>query len=71
MTLKNGLKSSTAKTYSEDGMIDKELCNRVLKNYGHKLQAKQRALKLIELREKYDEFNKSIMSTCTDVLSLV
>ena len=48
--------------FEEDGMIDKELANEVLKNYGHKLQgeAKETLEKLVELREKYDEFNKSI-----------
>lgn len=48
--------------FGEDGMIDKELANEVLKNYGHKLQgeAKDTLEKLVELREKYDEFNKSI-----------
>ena len=48
--------------FGEDGMIDKELANEVLKNYGHKLQgeAKETLDKLVELREKYDEFNKSI-----------
>ena len=48
--------------FGEDGMIDKELANEVLKNYGHKLQgeAKETLEKLVELREKYDEFNKSI-----------
>lgn len=48
--------------FAEDGMIDKELANEVLKNYGHKLQGetKETLEKLVELREKYDEFNKSI-----------
>nr|DAO54584.1 MAG TPA: tail tape measure protein [Caudoviricetes sp.] len=48
--------------FGEDSMIDKELANEVLKNYGHKLQgeAKETLEKLVELREKYDEFNKSI-----------
>lgn len=48
--------------FGGDGMIDKELANEVLKNYGHKLQgeAKETLEKLVELREKYDEFNKSI-----------
>ena len=48
--------------FGEDGMIDKELANEVLKTYGHKLQgeAKETLEKLVELREKYDEFNKSI-----------
>lgn len=48
--------------FGEDGMIDKELANEVLKNYGHKLQGetKETLEKLVELREKYDEFNKSI-----------
>ena len=48
--------------FGEDGMIDKELANEILKNYGHKLQgeAKETLEKLVELREKYDEFNKSI-----------
>lgn len=48
--------------FDKDGMIDKELANEVLKNYGHKLQgeAKETLEKLVELREKYDEFNKSI-----------
>jgi len=48
--------------FGEDGMVDKELANEVLKNYGHKLQgeAKETLEKLVELREKYDEFNKSI-----------
>ena len=48
--------------FGEDDMIDKELANEVLKNYGHKLQgeAKETLEKLVELREKYDEFNKSI-----------
>ena len=48
--------------FGEDGMIDKELANEILKNYGHKLQGetKETLEKLVELREKYDEFNKSI-----------
>ena len=48
--------------FGEDGMIDKELANEVLKKYGNKLQGetKETLEKLIELREKYDEFNKSI-----------
>lgn len=48
--------------FGEEGMIDKELANEVLKNYGHKLQGetKETLEKLVELREKYDEFNKSI-----------
>ena len=48
--------------FGEDGMIDKELANEVLKSYGGKLQgeAKETLEKLVELREKYDEFNKSI-----------
>ena len=48
--------------FGKDGMIDKELANEVLKNYGHKLQGetKETLEKLVELREKYDEFNKSI-----------
>ena len=48
--------------FGENGMLDKELANEVLKNYGHKLQgeAKETLEKLVELREKYDEFNKSI-----------
>lgn len=48
--------------FDKDDMIDKELANEVLKNYGHKLQgeAKETLEKLVELREKYDEFNKSI-----------
>lgn len=48
--------------FGEDSMIDKELANEVLKNYGHKLQGetKETLEKLVELREKYDEFNKSI-----------
>ncbi len=48
--------------FDKDGMIDKELANEVLKNYGGKLQGetKQTLEKLVELREKYDEFNKSI-----------
>lgn len=48
--------------FGEDGMIDKELANEVLKNYGNKLQGetKETLEKLVELREKYDEFNKSI-----------
>lgn len=48
--------------FGEDGMVDKELANEVLKNYGHKLQGetKETLEKLVELREKYDEFNKSI-----------
>ena len=48
--------------FGDDGMIDKELANEVLKNYGHKLQGetKETLEKLVELREKYDEFNKSI-----------
>ena len=48
--------------FGGDGMIDKELANEVLKNYGHKLQGetKETLEKLVELREKYDEFNKSI-----------
>jgi tape measure domain-containing protein len=48
--------------FGEDGMIDKELANEVLKNYGHKLQGetKETLEKLVDLREKYDEFNKSI-----------
>ncbi|QUB63723.1 tape measure protein [Prevotella melaninogenica] len=48
--------------FGEDGMIDKELANEVLKTYGHKLQGetKETLEKLVELREKYDEFNKSI-----------
>ena len=48
--------------FDKDGMIDKELANEVLKNYGHKLQGetKETLEKLVELREKYDEFNKSI-----------
>lgn len=48
--------------FGEDDMIDKELANEVLKNYGHKLQGetKETLEKLVELREKYDEFNKSI-----------
>ena len=43
-------------------MIDKELANEVLKKYGNKLQGetKETLEKLVELREKYDEFNKSI-----------
>lgn len=48
--------------FDKDGMIDKELANEVLKNYGGKLQGetKQTLEKLVELREKYEEFNKSI-----------
>lgn len=48
--------------FGEDGMVDKELANEVLKNYGHKLQGetKETLEKLVELRDKYDEFNKSI-----------
>ena len=48
--------------FGEDGMIDKELVNEVLKSYGNKLQGetKETLEKLVELREKYDEFNKSI-----------
>lgn len=48
--------------FGEDGMIDKELANEVLKTYGNKLQGetKETLEKLVELREKYDEFNKSI-----------
>ena len=48
--------------FGKDGMVDKELANEVLKNYGHKLQGetKETLEKLVELREKYDEFNKSI-----------
>lgn len=48
--------------FGENGMVDKELANEVLKNYGHKLQGetKETLEKLVELREKYDEFNKSI-----------
>ena len=48
--------------FGEDGMVDKELANEVLKNYGNKLQGetKETLEKLVELREKYDEFNKSI-----------
>ena len=48
--------------FGENGMIDKELANEVLKTYGHKLQGetKETLEKLVELREKYDEFNKSI-----------
>ena len=48
--------------FGEDGMIDKELANEVLKSYGNKLQGetKETLEKLVELREKYDEFNKSI-----------
>ena len=48
--------------FGEDDMVDKELANEVLKNYGNKLQGetKETLEKLVELREKYDEFNKSI-----------
>ena len=48
--------------FGEDGMIDKELANEVLKTYGGKLQGetKETLEKLVDLREKYDEFNKSI-----------
>ena len=48
--------------FGEDGMINKELANEVLKSYGNKLQGetKETLEKLVELREKYDEFNKSI-----------
>ena len=48
--------------FGEDEMVDRELANEVLKNYGHKLQGetKETLEKLVELREKYDEFNKSI-----------
>lgn len=48
--------------FGENGMIDKELANEVLKSYGNKLQGetKETLEKLVELREKYDEFNKSI-----------
>ena len=48
--------------FGKDGMIDKELANEVLKKYGNKLQGetKETLEKLVELREKYDEFNKSI-----------
>ena len=48
--------------FGEDNMIDKELANEVLKSYGNKLQGetKETLEKLVELREKYDEFNKSI-----------
>ena len=48
--------------FGEDGMVDKELANEVLKKYGNKLQGetKETLEKLVELREKYDEFNKSI-----------
>lgn len=39
--------------FGEDGMVDKELANEVLKNYGHKLQGetKETLEKLVELRE--------------------
>lgn len=48
--------------FGEDGMVDKELANEVLKTYGNKLQGetKETLEKLVELRDKYDEFNKSI-----------
>lgn len=48
--------------FDKDGMIDKELANEVLKSYGGKLEGetKETLEKLVELREKYDEFNKSI-----------
>lgn len=48
--------------FGKDGMIDNELANEVLKKYGNKLQGetKETLEKLVELREKYDEFNKSI-----------
>lgn len=61
--LKEWVKEKYSKDlFGEDGMIDKELANEVLKNYGHKLQGetKETLEKLVELREKYDEFNKSI-----------
>lgn len=61
--LKEWVKKQYSKDlFGEDGMIDKELANEVLKNYGHKLQGetKETLEKLVELREKYDEFNKSI-----------
>ena len=61
--LKDWVKEKYGKDlFDKDGMIDKELANEVLKNYGHKLQgeAKETLEKLVELREKYDEFNKSI-----------
>lgn len=61
--LKEWVKENYGKDlFEEDGMIDKELANEVLKNYGHKLQGetKETLEKLVELREKYDEFNKSI-----------
>lgn len=61
--LKDWVKEKYGKDlFGKDGMIDKELANEVLKNYGHKLQGetKETLEKLVELREKYDEFNKSI-----------
>lgn len=61
--LKDWVKKQYGKDlFGEDGMVDKELANEVLKNYGHKLQGetKETLEKLVELREKYDEFNKSI-----------
>ena len=61
--LKEWIKEKYGKDlFGEDGMIDKELANEVLKSYGNKLQGetKETLEKLVELREKYDEFNKSI-----------
>lgn len=61
--LKDWVKEKYGKDlFGKDDMIDKELANEVLKNYGHKLQGetKETLEKLVELREKYDEFNKSI-----------
>lgn len=48
--------------FDNEGLIDKELANEVLKKYGNKLQgeAKETLEKLVELKEKYDEFKKSI-----------
>lgn len=57
--------------FDKDGMIDADLANAVLKDYGDKLQGetKQTLEELVKLREKYDEFKKQIQDYVSEMYS--
>lgn len=57
--------------FGKDGMIDADLANAVLKDYGDKLQGetKQTLEELVKLREKYDEFRKQIRDYVSEMYS--
>lgn len=57
--------------FDKDGMIDADLANAVLKDYGDKLQGetKQTLEELVKLREKYDEFRKQIRDYVSEMYS--